>query len=130
MCSSKIILSLCFSLLVSITLNAQKLRRKNFGNYSGVIAPFELVIDTLVVKVAGAPITIRLEKELNTFVQTIGESQVIGTWTISNKTSNIIYLTVHFPNLAIEEKYELHLAEKIVIRKGMYPQPKTQLTKD
>lgn len=126
----KIGIVLLVAVLFSVTANAQKLRRKYFGNYSGVIASFELVIDTIAVPVSAAPIKVRFEKELNVFVQTIGESQVIGTWTIANKTSNIIFLTVHFPNLAIEENYELHLADKTLIRKGMYPQPKTQLTKD
>lgn len=128
MFSSKIILSICFSLLVSLTLNAQKLRRKNFGNYSGVIAPFELVIDTVVVKVAGAPITIRFEKELNTFVQTIGDSQLTGTWEITKKTTAIIYLKVTFPG-NIFEQYELYLTDKKMVRNGMYPQPNTQLMK-
>lgn len=128
MCSTKIFLSVCFSLIVSVTLNAQKLRRKNFGNYSGVIAPFELVIDTVAVKVAGAPITIRFEKELNLFSQSIGESQLTGTWVITKKTPAIIYLQVTFPG-SIFEQYELHLSDKKMVRNGMYPQPNTELMK-
>jgi hypothetical protein len=125
---SKIILSLCFTLLVSGTLNAQKIRRKNFGEYTGTIAPFELVIDTVAVKVAGAPIAIRFEKELNLFNQTIGDSQLSGTWVITKKTPAIIYLQVTFPG-NIFEQYELHLTEKKMVRNGMYPQPNTQLKK-
>lgn len=128
MCMSKIVLSVCFSLLVSVTLNAQKIRRKNFGEYSGTIAPFELVIDTVAVKVAGAPIVIRFEKELNLFSQTIGNSQLTGTWAITKKTTAIIYLQVTFPG-NIFEQYELHLSDKKMVRNGMYPQPNTQLMK-
>lgn len=125
---SKIVLSVCFSLLVSVTLNAQKIRRKKFGEYSGTIAPFELVIDTVAVKVAGAPIVIRIEKELNLFSQTIGNSQLTGTWAITKKTTAIIYLQVTFPG-NIFEQYELHLSDKKMVRNGMYPQPNTQLMK-
>jgi hypothetical protein len=128
MCLSKIILSVCFSLLVSITLNAQKIRRKNFGEYSGTIAPFELVIDTVSVNVAGAPIVIRFEKELHLFSQTIGDSQLTGTWEITKKTTAIIYLKVTFPG-NIFEQYELYLTDKKMVRNGMYPQPNTQLMK-
>jgi hypothetical protein len=125
---SKIVLSVCFSLLVSVTLNAQKIRRKNFGEYSGTIAPFELVIDTVAVNVAGAPIVIRFEKELNLFSQTICNSQLTGTWAITKKTAAIIYLQVTFPG-NIFEQYELYLADKKMLRNGMYPQPNTQLMK-
>ena len=125
---SKIVLSVCFSLLVSVTLNAQKIRRKNFGEYTGTIAPFELVIDTVAVKVAGAPIVIRFEKELHLFSQTIGDSQLTGTWAITKKTPAIIYLQVTFPG-NIFEQYELHLSDKKIVRNGMYPQPNTQLMK-
>lgn len=128
MCLSKIILSVCFSLLVSITLNAQKIRRKNFGEYSGTIAPFELVIDTVSVNVAGAPIVIRFEKELHLFSQKIGDSQLTGTWEITKKTTAIIYLKVTFPG-NIFEQYELYLTDKKMVRNGMYPQPNTQLMK-
>ena len=128
MCMSKIVLSVCFSLLVSVTLNAQKIRRKNFGEYSGTIAPFELVIDTVSVNVAGAPIVIRFEKELHLFSQTIGGSQLTGTWAITKKTTAIIYLQVTFPG-NIFEQYELHLSDKKMVRNGMYPQPNTQLMK-
>jgi hypothetical protein len=98
MCLSKIILSVCFSLLVSITLNAQKIRRKNFGEYSGTIAPFELVIDTVSVNVASAPIVIRFEKELHLFSQTIGDSQLTGTWEITKKTTAILFLETFLNN--------------------------------
>lgn len=128
MCKSKIVLSVCFFLLVSVTLNAQKIRRKNFGEYSGTIAPFELVIDTVAVKVAGVPIVIRFEKELNLFSQTIGKSQLTGTWAITKKTTDIIYLQVTFPG-NIFEQYELFLTDKKMVRNGMYPQPNTQLMK-
>lgn len=125
---SKIVLSVCFSLLVSVTLNAQKIRRKNFGEYSGTIAPFELVIDTVSVIVAGAPIVVHFEKELHFFSQTIGDSQLTGTWEITKKTTAIIYLKVTFPG-NIFEQYELYLTDKKMVRNGMYPQPNTQLMK-
>ena len=128
MCMSKIVLSVCFSLLVSVTLNAQKIRRKNFGEYSGTIAPFELVIDTVSVKVSGAPIVVHFEKELHLFSQTIGDSQLTGTWEITKKTTAIIYLQVAFPG-NIFEQYELYLTDKKMVRNGMYPQPNTQLMK-
>lgn len=127
---SKIRVVLLIATLVSVTANAQKLRRKYFGNYSGVIAPFELVIDTITVPVSSVPIKVHFVKELNVFVQKIGESQVTGTWSVANKTNNVIYLTVHFTNLVSEENYELHLDDKKLIRNGMYPQPNTQLSKD
>lgn len=125
---SKIILTICFSFLVIVTLNAQEIRRKNFGEYSGTIAPFELVIDTVAVKVAGAPIAIRFERELHLFSQKIGDSQLTGTWVIIKKTPAIIYLQVTFPGNIIEQ-YELHLSNKKMVRNGMYPQPNTQLMK-
>lgn len=127
---SKIRVVLLIATLVSVTANAQKLRRKYFGNYSGVIAPFELVIDTITVPVSSVPIKVHFVKELNVFVQKIGESQVTGTWSVANKTNNVIYLTVHFTNLVSEENYELHLDDKKLIRNGMYPQPNTQLSKN
>lgn len=122
------VFTICFSIFLSVSLNAQKIRRKNFGEYSGTIAPFELVIDSVAVKVAGVPITIRFEKELNLFSQTIGNNQLTGTWMITKKTDAIIYLQVAFPG-NIFEQYELYLSEKKMVRNGIYPQPNTQLMK-
>lgn len=116
--------------MLSVTTNAQKIRRKHFGSYSGVIASFELVIDTVAIPVLSVPINVRFEKDSSIFMQTIGESQLKGTWSIRKKTSTVIYLTVSFPNLAIEEQYELYLDDRKLLRNGMYPQPNTELSKD
>lgn len=115
--------------LLSFQGFSQKLKKKYYGSYSGVIPAFVMDVGGDVAQVEQARITIKL-LENNQVEQVIGPQALTGRWELIsiNKTEaeiRLILVGQHYTETLV-----LQLKTQELSRKGFYPQPDAILRKD
>lgn len=115
--------------LLSFQGFSQKLKKKYYGSYSGVIPAFVMDVGGDVAEVEQARITIKL-LENNQVEQVIGPQALTGRWELIsiNKTEaeiRLILVGQHYTETLV-----LQLKTQELSRKGFYPQPDAILRKD
>ena len=115
--------------LLSFQGFSQKLKKKYYGSYSGVIPAFVMDVGGDVAQVEQARITIKL-LENNQVEQAIGPQVLTGRWELIsiNKTEaeiRLILVGQHYTETLV-----LQLKTQELSRKGFYPQPDAILRKD
>ncbi len=115
--------------LLSFQGFSQKLKKKYYGSYSGVIPAFVMDVGGDVAEVEQARITIKL-LENNQVEQVIGPQVLTGRWELIsiNKTEaeiRLILVGQHYTETLV-----LQLKTQELSRKGFYPQPDAILRKD
>jgi len=124
---SKIVICVFTLLLVGVSnVNAQELKKKLRVTYSGNVPSYYMEVGEKLVEVSQAQITIAFLGE-NKVRETLGSSNLEGTYRITSETKNTITLQVNYPNQLVYEELEINKKEKKLIRKGFYPQPSVTL---
>jgi len=123
-CSTGLLI-LLFS--ISFTqLNAQALKRKYRGIYSGQIPAYEVKMGSNIYVVNASEIIAYLDRD-SIFLE-IGTSRYASSYFIENKEKQFI-LTSPRAQSGIPELFILDPKTKGMVRKGLYPQPDAALTR-
>lgn len=115
--------------LASVSASAQQLKKKNLGLYTGTIASYSLLSGEQVLEVNSATIQIEIKAD-KIVTETIGASQSNGTYTLVSENKTEIVLSVVYPNTMQKEELILSKKTHVLQRKGFYPQPDCNLTKN
>jgi hypothetical protein len=119
------LLLLLFS--ISFTqLNAQALKRKYRGIYTGQIPTYEVKMGTSTYVVNAIEIQAYLDRD-SIFLE-IGTNRYASAYFIDKKENKYI-LTSPRDHSGIPEQFILDPKTKTLIRKGLYPQPDATLTR-
>jgi hypothetical protein len=119
------LLLLLFS--ISFTqLNAQALKRKYRGIYTGQIPTYEVKMGTSTYVVNAIEIQAYLDRD-SIFLE-IGTNRYASAYFIEKKENKYI-LTSPRDHSGIPEQFILDPKTKTLIRKGLYPQPDATLTR-
>jgi hypothetical protein len=107
-------------------LNAQALKRKYRGIYTGQIPTYEVKMGSNTYLVNASEIKAYLDRD-SIFLE-IGTSRYASSYFIENKEKQFI-LTSPRVHSGIPELFILDPKTKTMIRKGLYPQPDATLTR-
>jgi hypothetical protein len=116
-------------LLLSISftqLNAQALKRKYRGIYTGQISTYEVKMGSNTYLVNASEIKAYLDRD--SIYLEIGTSRYASSYFIESKEKQFI-LTSSREHSGIPELFILDPKTKTMIRKGLYPQPDATLTR-
>ena len=116
-------------LLFSISfaqLNAQQLKRKYRGIYDGQIPAYEVKMGTSTYPVGTSKIKVFLGQDSINIE--IGTYHYEAAYTLEKTKENLI-ITVNRDQSGLAEQLRLDPKTKIMVRKGLYPQPDARLTR-
>ena len=114
-------------LLIPNICEAQKVKRKFRGNYKGIIGSYKINSGENYLTVKETPISILVEKRKLTV--NIGNINFNGIPQITKISRGIIELSLKRPNDFGTEKISIFRKKRYLIRKGISPQPNTELLK-
>ena len=103
-----------------------RVKRKYCKTYQGEIPKYSAMLGQEIVEISPMQIDINLKKD--SLYITIGSSRISGLDT-AQKSANPdeIVLIIPRENSGIEERIILNTANKMVLRKGIFPQPDVRL---
>lgn len=125
------IIAIIAFILLSFSGTSQKeikLKRKYFGEYTGLIPAYRMDVGDEVIEVTSAPIYINIQKESITI--NIGQNSLHGTYTVMFKAQTYYLLDVKVDGQIANERILVYKRGKKISRDGLYPQPVTELDKD
>lgn len=103
-----------------------RVKRKYCKTYQGEIPKYSAMLGQEIVEIASMQIDINLKKD--SLYITIGSSRISGLYTAQRSANpDEIVLIIPRENSGIEERIILNTAKKMVIRKGIFPQPDVRL---
>ena len=120
-------LLLILFLLIPNICEAQKVKRKFRGNYQGIIESYKINSGGEYLTVKETPISILVEKKKLTI--NIGNVNFNGVPEIKQTSRSILELSLKRPNDFGTEKISIYRKNRYLIRKGISPQPNTELLK-
>lgn len=127
---SKFLFFVCVILVVgSVTSHAQELKKKLRGKYTGIVPSYTMQVGERLLEVSQAQVSISFV-EGQKVLETIGSSNLEGTYRITSETKTTITLQVNYPDQIVYEELVLNKKDKTLIRKGFYPQPESRLSKE
>ena len=106
-----------------------KIKKKYLGIYAGVIPAYEVKLNDGLTSVDGIEISFVLDKDEKVEIQ-IGDEKKESTYTVLEKIKNDYTIEVRTDGEEYVEKLELKGKDKMLIREGLYPQPKATLIKN
>ena len=115
-----------FLLIPSIS-EAQKVKRKFRGYYAGIIKSYKINSGEDYLTVKETPISILVEKRKLTI--NIGNVNFNGVPEIKQTSRSILELSLKRPNDFGTEKISVYRKNRYLVRKGISPQPNTELLK-
>lgn len=115
-------------LLLPIVSSAQSLKKKYIGVYRGSISAYVLSVGNSTLTVDAASIVIAFSND-QTCVQTIGNDQLNGTWSVVSETKTTYTIEMKLNNQVMLERCVLEKKSKKLLREGFYPQPDALLDK-
>ena len=119
---------LLFSLFISIgfLVNSQ-VKKRDQGYYKGVISAYTINTSQNLVKVDSCQLFIQLDK--SSILIKIDDQEYLGTYRVNKRKKRNYVLKAKTKYSDIEEEIILFGKDKIMNRKGLFPQPDTQLIK-
>ena len=115
-----------FILICSFGLTAQ-IKKKDLGNYTGTIESYKINSGQELLTVEACPISITLNKE--NLLLKIGLKEYTAAYRIKKLERRSYIITVGIPYSDLEESFSLNGKDKIMLRKGLFPQPDCTLKK-
>ena len=115
-----------FILICSFGLSAQ-IKKKDLGNYTGTIESYKINSGQELLTVEACPISITLNKE--NLLLKIGLKEYTAAYRIKKLERRSYIITVGIPYSDLEESFSLNGKDKIMLRKGLFPQPDCTLKK-
>ena len=105
-----------------------RVKRKYCKTYQGEITKYSAMLGQEMVEVSSMQIDIHVKKD--SLYLSIGNIRVSGVYTAQKSTSpDEIELTLPRENSGIEERIILNTAKKTLLRKGVFPQPDSLLSR-
>ena len=103
-----------------------RVKRKYCKTYQGEIPKYSAMLGQEMVEVSSMQIDIQVKKD--SLYLSIGNVRISGVYTAQKSTSpDEVVLTLPRENSGIEERIILNTANKMVLRKGIFPQPDVRL---
>ena len=103
-----------------------RVKRKYCKTYQGEIPKYSAMLGQEMVEVSSMQIDVQVKKD--SLYLSIGNVRISGVYTAQKSTSpDEVVLTLPRENSGIEERIILNTANKMVLRKGIFPQPDVRL---
>lgn len=124
-------LTFAFILLSFLALAQKeiKLKKKYLGEYSGVIPAYQIQTNEGLVSVEEAEVSILFKKDFSANL-TIGHQQKTSTFRVISKDKKDYTIELVTAGELYVEKINLQGKNKLILRKGIYPQPEATLKKN
>ena len=117
---------LTFFITISICTGAQ-VKKRDQGVYKGLISSYEINTGQKLIEVDSSEIFIRLEK--SSFTLKIDDVEYQGTYEVEKREKRNYLLKAKTDYSDIKEEIILFGKDKIIKRKGIFPQPDARLRK-
>jgi len=117
---------LTFFITISICTGAQ-VKKRDQGVYKGLISSYEINTGQKLIEVDSSEIFIRLEK--SSFTLKIDDVEYQGTYEVEKREKRNYVLKAKTDYSDIKEEIILFGKDKIIKRKGIFPQPDAPLRK-
>jgi len=117
---------LTFFITISICTGAQ-VKKRDQGVYKGLISSYEINTGQKLIEVDSSEIFIRLEK--SSFTLKIDDVEYQGTYEVEKREKRNYVLKAKTDYSDIKEEIILFGKDKIIKRKGIFPQPDARLRK-
>ncbi len=117
---------LTFFISISICTEAQ-VKKRDQGVYKGLISSYEINTGQKLIEVDSSEIFIRLEK--SSFTLKIDDVEYQGTYEVEKREKRNYVLKAKTDYSDIKEEIILFGKDKIIKRKGIFPQPDARLRK-
>ena len=115
-------------MLVSVFGLSAQIKKKDLGRYVGTIESYKINSGQELLTVKACPISVTLNKE--TLLLNIGSKEFKAIYRMKKieRRSYMIFIDVPYSDL--EESFSLNGKDKIMLRKGIFPQPDCALKKE
>ena len=115
-------------MLVSVFGLSAQIKKKDLGRYVGTIESYKINSGQELLTVKACPISVTLNKE--SLLLNIGSKEFKTVYRMKKieRRSYMIFIDVH--NSDLEESFKLNGKDKIMLRKGIFPQPNCELKKE
>jgi hypothetical protein len=126
----KWIITFVFLFVIVVDSSAQSLRlkRKYCKEYQGEIPQYSALLGQEIVDILPSKIELNLKKD--SVYLSIGTSHYNGSYSAEKSLNpDEIILVMERENTEIEERFILNLPNKNIVRKGVFPQPDTNLVR-
>jgi hypothetical protein len=105
-----------------------RVKRKYCKTYQGEIPKYSAMLGQEMVEVSSMQIDIQVKKD--SLYLSIGNIRVSGVYTAQKSTNpDEVVLTLPRENSGIEERIIINTAKKTLLRKGVFPQPDSLLSR-
>ena len=115
-------------MLVSVFGLSAQIKKKDLGRYVGTIESYKINSGQELLTVKACPISVTLNKE--SMLLNIGSKEFKTVYRMKKieRRSYMIFIDVPYSDL--EESFSLNGKDKIMLRKGIFPQPNCELKKE
>jgi len=115
-------------MLVSVFGLSAQIKKKDLGRYVGTIESYKINSGQELLTVKACPISVTLNKE--SLLLNIGSKEFKTVYRMKKieRRSYMIFIDVPYSDL--EESFSLNGKDKIMLRKGIFPQPNCELKKE
>ncbi|MEJ6505132.1 MAG: hypothetical protein QNK70_05605 [Crocinitomicaceae bacterium] len=121
----KIALILFFSLL-GVSISAQ-IKKKDLGLYAGVIEEYRINNGVKLLTVQESTVRVSIDKSM--LILQIGQQEYKATYKARKESKRVYKITADLKYSDIQESFYLYGKEKRLLRKGIFPQPDSELVK-
>lgn len=108
-------------------LSAQ-IKKKDLGRYVGTIESYKINSGQELLTVKACPISVTLNKE--TLLLNIGSTEFKTVYRMKKIERRSYMISIDVPYSDLEESFSLNGKDKIMLRKGIFPQPNCELKKE
>tara|TARA_B100001059_G_C17667313_1_gene492627 strand:+ start:242 stop:616 length:375 start_codon:yes stop_codon:yes gene_type:complete len=114
-------------MLASVFGLSAQIKKKDFGRYIGTIESYKINSGQELLTVKACPISVNINKE--NLLLNIGSKEFKAVYRMKKieRRSYMIFIDVPYSDL--EESFRLNGKDKIMLRKGIFPQPDCELKK-
>ena len=115
-------------MLVSVFGLSAQIKKRDLGRYVGTIESYKINSGQELLTVKACPISVTLNKE--SLLLNIGSKEFKTVYRMKKieRRSYMIFIDVPYSDL--EESFSLNGKDKIMLRKGIFPQPNCELKKE
>ena len=120
---------LLFSImLVSVFGLSAQIKKKDLGRYVGTIESYKINNGQELLTVEACPISVTLNKEI--LLLNIGSKEFKTVYRMKKLERRSYMIFIDVPYSDLEESFSLNGKDKIMLRKGIFPQPNCELKKE
>ena len=115
-----------FFLLLGVSISAQ-IKKKDLGLYAGVIEEYSINNGVKLLTVQESTVRVSIDKSM--LILQIGQQEYKAAYKASKESKRVYKITADLKYSDIQESFYLYGKEKRLLRKGIFPQPDSELVK-